>query len=119
MNQQPHFGFAVEYVPDIEAARRFYADVVGLKVERTHESFVQFPNFAIANDKSLSGRHDTELYWLVDDAEAAYAELSKQAEVTLPMKQMPFGKVFGIRGPAGEPRYLLQLAADRPSESVG
>lgn len=118
MTQQPRFGFAIEYVDDIESAKRFYTDVVGLKVERTHPTFVQFPNFAIASDESMTGSRATELYWLVEDAKAAYAELSKSAEVTLPMKQMPFGKVFGIKGASGEPRYLLELAANRPSKSV-
>jgi catechol 2,3-dioxygenase-like lactoylglutathione lyase family enzyme len=118
MAQHPRFGFAIEYVDDIEAAKRFYVDVVGLKVERTHPTFVQFPNFAIASDQSLSldGRRDTELYWLVDDADSAFSELSQKAEVTLPVRQMPFGKVFGIKGAAGEPRYLLELAKNRPSQ---
>jgi catechol 2,3-dioxygenase-like lactoylglutathione lyase family enzyme len=116
MTQHPNFGFAVEYVDDIETAKRFYVDVVGLEVERTHPTFVQFPNFAIASDQSMNGSRETELYWLVDDAEAAFAELSEKAEVTLPIKQMPFGKVFGIKGAAGEPRYLLELAANRPSQ---
>lgn len=118
MTRKPQFGFAVEYVEDIEAARRFYADVVGLEVERTHPTFVQFHNFAIASDQSLDGSRDTELYWLVDDADAAFAELSESAEVTLPVKQMPFGKVFGIKGASGEPRYLLELAANRPSQTT-
>ncbi len=32
-HQEPRFGFALEYVKDIAAAKRFYVDVVGLKVE--------------------------------------------------------------------------------------
>ena len=31
---KPTFGFVVEYVPDIQAAKRFYIDVLGLDVER-------------------------------------------------------------------------------------
>jgi hypothetical protein len=31
---------------------------------------------------------------------------------------MPFGKVFGVKGPAGQPRYLLELAQDRPSQPM-
>jgi catechol 2,3-dioxygenase-like lactoylglutathione lyase family enzyme len=118
MSIKPHFGFAVEYVPDMEAARHFYADVLGLEVQRTHPTFIQFPNFAIAGDEPLSKTGETELYWLVDDAEAAYAELSRTAEVSLPLRELPFGKVFGIKDPKGEPRYLLQLAQNRPSQAV-
>jgi len=115
-HQQPHFGFALEYVKDIEAAKRFYVDVVGLKIERFHPRFVQFPGFAIATGEAMNGGKERELYWLVDDAGDAFVEMSKHSEVTMPVKQMPFGKVFGIKGPAGQPLYVCQLAADRPSQ---
>jgi catechol 2,3-dioxygenase-like lactoylglutathione lyase family enzyme len=115
VSSKPTFGFALEYVTDIEAAKRFYVDVLGLDVEREHPTFVQFTSFAIASDESLGGGDDPELYWLVDDAEAAFRDLSPKAEVSLPLKQMPFGKVFGIKDPAGRPRYLVELAPDRPS----
>ena len=115
---KPRFGFVVEYVTDMEAARRFYVDVLGLEMERYHPRFIQFDNFAIASDESMTGTRDSELYWLVDDAEAAFRELSQKGEVSLPLKQMPFGQVFGIKDPAGRPRYLLELAKDRPSQPV-
>ena len=119
----PKFGFALEYVSDIEAAKRFYVDVLGLEVDREHPTFVQFKDasgsyFAIASDGSMDGSNDLELYWLVDDAEAAYKALAKRAEVTLPLAEKPFGKVFGLKDPAGEPRYLVELARHRPSKQV-
>ena len=112
------FGFALEYVADVDAAMRFYRDVLGLKVERYHPTYVQFEHFALASDESLGGSREPELYWLVDDAEAAFRDLSQKAEVTLPLKQMPFGKVFAVKDPAGRPRYLLELAQNRPSQPV-
>ena len=118
MSNKPRFGFALEYVTDIEAARQFYVDVLGLELERYHPTFVQFDHFAIASDESMDGSRGLELYWLVDDADAAFRELSQKAEVSLPLKQMPFGKVFGIKDPDGRPRYLLELAQDRPSRPV-
>ena len=118
MSIHPRFGFAIEYVKDIEAAKRFYVGVLGLAVERYHPTYVQFQNFAIASDESMGGKNELELYWLVADAEAAFNELSQKAEVTMPLKQMPFGKVFGIKDPAGRPRYLLELAQNRPSQQV-
>ena len=30
----PHFGFVLEYVPDISTAKAFYTDILGLKAER-------------------------------------------------------------------------------------
>lgn len=123
MTATPRFGFALEYVSDVEAVKRFYVDVLGLAVEREHPTFVQFKdragaNFAIASDESLGGRGELELYWLVDDAEVAFRELSGKAEVVVPLRQMPFGKVFGINDPAGQPRYLLEFARERPSRPV-
>jgi catechol 2,3-dioxygenase-like lactoylglutathione lyase family enzyme len=119
MSTTPRFGFALEYVPDVEAATRFYVDVLGPEVERSHPTYVQFQNFAIASDESMNGRNEPELYWLVDDAEAALRDLSGRAEVSMPLKQMPFGKVFAVTDPAGRPRYLLEFARNRPSQAVG
>jgi len=116
MSGSPRFGFAVQYVSDIAAARRFYVEVLGLAVERTHPTFIQFASFAIASDESMTGSRETELYWLVDDAAAAFRRLSTTAEVSLPLTQKPFGKVFGIKDPSGHPCYLLELARDRPSK---
>ncbi len=118
MNSKPTFGFYLEYVSDIEAAKRFYTDVLGLEVERYHPTYVQFKNFAIANDQSLSGSREPEVYWLVDDVQAAFEELSGKAEVVFPLKQMPFGKVFAVKDPAGRPLYLLEFAQNRPSQAV-
>ncbi len=118
MNNQPQFGFVLEYVTDIEVAKRFYVEVLGLTVERYHPTFVQFNHFAIASDESLSGSREPEIYWLVDDAEAAFADLSQKAEVTFPLKQLPFGKVFAIKDPAGRSCFLIELARNRPSQPV-
>lgn len=113
---KPQFGFVIEYVKDVEAARRFYVEVLGLEVERYSPAFVQFDTFAIAGDEPMASDGEPELFWLVDDAEAAFRDLSQKAEVSFPLKQMPFGKVFGIKNLAGQPRYLLELAKDRPSQ---
>lgn len=118
MRVKARFGFVVEYVADIEAAKRFYVEVMGLEMERYHPTYVQFGTFAIANDQSMSGSRDPELYWLVDDAEEAFRELSAKAEVVAPLKQMPFGKVFSVKEPGGRPRFLLELARERPSRPV-
>ncbi len=118
MSIKPKFGFYLEYVSDIEAARDFFTGVMGLEMERYHPTFIQFKNFAIASDASMSGTREPELYWLVEDAEAALKELSGKAEVVIPLKQMPFGKVFAIKDPAGRPQYLLEFSRERPSKPV-
>jgi len=118
MSDKSKFGFVLEYVTDIEAAQRFYAEVLGLEVERYSPTFVQFNNFAIASDESMGSTRDRELYWVVADAEAAFNDFSQKAEVILPIKQMPFGKVFGIKDPASQPLYLVEFARNRPSQPV-
>jgi predicted enzyme related to lactoylglutathione lyase len=115
---EPHFAFVLEYVSDVEAAKQFYEEVLSLKVERYHPTFVQFDRFALASDEAMSETAEPELYWAVEDADAAFAELSGKAEISMPMKQMPFGKVFGVKDPAGRPRYLIEFARERPSQAV-
>jgi len=121
MTMTPRFAFALEYVADIAAAKRFYVDVLGLEVEREAPVFIQFKDqagtrFAIASDAPLGDGRGPELYWAVDDAAAAFAALAPQAEVRLPLTQMPFGTVFGLADPAGQPHYLVEFALNRPSE---
>jgi predicted enzyme related to lactoylglutathione lyase len=116
--KKARFGFAVEYVKDIEAAKRFYVDVVGLEVQRQAPQFVQFEGFAIASDQPMGKAKERELYWLVDDADAAFDDARKKAKITQPLRQLPFGTVFAIEGAAGQPCYIVQLAADRPSRQV-
>jgi catechol 2,3-dioxygenase-like lactoylglutathione lyase family enzyme len=116
MNQKPKFGFVLEYVTDIEAARRFYVDVMGLEVERLSPVFIQFKHFAVASDESLTGARDPEVYWTVEDAQAAFEELSTKAKVIVPLQQKPFGKVFAIQSPAGQPLFLIEFAQNRPSQ---
>lgn len=118
MSATPRFGFVVEYVKDIEKAKKFYTDVLGLEMQRYHPTFIQFDHFAIATDTPLGSTGEPELYWLVDDAEAAFRELSQKAQVIAPLEQKPFGKVFSVRDADGRLRYLLELARVRPSQPV-
>jgi catechol 2,3-dioxygenase-like lactoylglutathione lyase family enzyme len=117
------FGFPLEYVSDIDAAKRFFVDVLGLEVDRDHPTFVQFKtpdgaSYAIASDEPMDQSGGPELWWVVEDAEAAFRDMSARAEVGMPLRQMPFGKCFGIKDPAGQVHYLLEFATDRPSRPV-
>ena len=118
MSNKVKFGFVLEYVTDIETTKRFYVEVLGLEVERSSPTFIQFNNFAIASDESMSSTRDPEVYWVVEDAEAAFKDFSQKGEISLPLKQMPFGKVFGIKDPAGQPQYLVEFVKNRPSQAV-
>lgn len=113
MTQRPRFGFVVEYVDDIQAARRFYEETLGLTAGRATPVFVEFGAFAIAGDEPMRPGSTLETFWLVDDARQAFDELSATTEITLPITRKPFGTVFGIRDPQGEPQYLLERTVGR------
>ena len=59
-----------------------YVEALGLEIERDSPMFIQFNNFAIASDKSMSGNRDPEVYWVVEDVEAAFKDLSQKAART-------------------------------------
>jgi len=118
MSNKVKFGFVLEYVTDIEATKRFYVEVLGLEVERSAPAFIQFNNFAITSDESMSSTRDPEVYWVVEDIEAAFKDYAQKGEISMPLKQMPFGKVFGIKDPANQTQYLVEFAKERPSQAV-
>jgi catechol 2,3-dioxygenase-like lactoylglutathione lyase family enzyme len=117
------FAFPIEYTQDIPGTKRFFTDVLGLEVDRDHPTFVQFKDdngaaYAIASDAPMANGDIPELWWMVDNAEAACAEMSKSAEVAMPLRELPFGKCFGIKNPNGQIHYVLEFAAQRPSQQV-
>ncbi|MCJ8325486.1 MAG: hypothetical protein MJK08_00150 [Campylobacterales bacterium] len=118
MNEKPKFGFIVEYVKDIEIAKNFYVETLGLNVEREHPNYVQFDTFAIATDEPMGGEVKQEVYWLVKDINSIFTSISQKAEICLSMQEVPFGKVFGVRNPDGYPCYILELATNRPSQVI-
>lgn len=118
------FVFTLEYASDIEAAKRFFVDVLSLEVERDAPTFVQFKDrngasFAISSGEPIGGAGRQEIYWSVDDANAALRELSKTAEVSVPIRELPFGKVFAIKDPAKQTHFFVEFAQVRPSAPVG
>jgi catechol 2,3-dioxygenase-like lactoylglutathione lyase family enzyme len=123
MANSARFGFALEYTKDIQATKRFFTDVLGLQLDRDSPTFVQFKDaggaaYAIASDQPMDKGDVPELWWTVDNAEQACAEMSQKAELAMPLRQMPFGKCFGIKDPTGQVHYLLEFAPQRPSQQV-
>lgn len=113
---KPEFAFTLEYVRDVAASKAFYSGVLGLDVKRDHPVFVEFDRFAIASDASLGGDNAPELYWVVDDADAAHAELARKTEITMPLTDQPFGRVFAVRDPDGHSCFVLEWSKSRPSK---
>ena len=123
MGTNARFGFALEYTKDVAQTKRFFTDVLGLQVDRDHPTFVQFKDangsaYAIASDEPMATADEPELWWTVDNAESACAEMSKRAELVMPLRDMPFGKCFGLKDPSGQVHYLLEFAPQRPSQQV-
>ncbi len=114
----PRFGFVVVYVKDIARAKRFHMETLGLRVEREAPTFVQFNHFALATDERLSAGSEPELYWLVDDAEAARRDLATRGADPSAIDAKPFGKVFSVRAPEGGTRLFIELARNRPSTAA-
>jgi predicted enzyme related to lactoylglutathione lyase len=122
-SNSPRFGFVLEYVKDVHAAKSFYTDILGLKVSRESPEFVQFADeagvgWAIASDASMSGGTKPETYWIVEDIAALQKSLSGKVKITHPLEERPFGQVFGVADPAGETQYLVEFARERPSKEV-
>jgi catechol 2,3-dioxygenase-like lactoylglutathione lyase family enzyme len=117
------FAFPLQYTRNMDATKRFFTDVLGLQLDRDHPTFVQLrdasgANYALATDEPLVPTTGAELWWVVDNAEQACAEMSKKAELVVPLTQMPFGTCFGLKDPSGQVHYLLQFAQQRPSQQV-
>lgn len=106
--------FVMMHVPDVATARDFYRDTLGCAVEAENPGFVQFvptergAAFALGQE----GHGDpVELWWYVDDADATHRELAARGvRIVEPPHDMPFGRVFSIKEPAGATLYMLQLA---------
>src|SRR5260370_40455455 len=110
-------GFALEYVSDVAAGKRLFVDVLGVEVERDHPTFVQFKagdgaSYAIASDQPMdpAAADKPELWWVVEDAEAAFRQMSARAEVSMSLRQMPFGSCFGLKDSTGHGTYLTEVA---------
>lgn len=108
--------FVLMHVPSVAQVETFYAQQLGFTVEDRQPGFVQYkqPNgatFAISEDSTVVPGGGVELWWFVDDADAACAELAERGvPIASPPADQPFGRTFSINDPAGNTLYMLQLA---------
>ncbi len=115
----PALELALLHVTDIDAARAFYTEKLGLEVDPEQSG----PNFVLFNrpggvgaSLALSSEGDgqvytgVELWWYVENADATHDELvARGVEVATPLMDMPFGRTFSVKDPSGNTLYLLQL----------
>lgn len=106
--------FIMAHVSDLPAARTFYTERLGFEVEMENPAFIQFKSAenggAVYALGLPEGDHDAvELWWFIDDADAAHADLvARGVEIVSPPADEPFGRAFSIKDPAGQTLYLLQ-----------
>lgn len=109
--------FILLHVSDVEQARTFYTEKLGLVVEDQQPDFVQFQQpmgngaiFALSKSSDNATLQGAELWWYVDDANKTFADLVAQGtEVVSKPVDEPFGRVFAIKDPAGHTLHMLQL----------
>ncbi|MGI9486296.1 MAG: VOC family protein [Geminicoccaceae bacterium] len=114
------------FVTDIDRSKRFYSDVLGLRVLEDHGDFVRYEDgFALHDAVSLHrtvfgqdpddhapyGRRNFVLYFEVEDIDAAFNRISSQVELIHPVETQAWGqRVFRLYDPdehiveVGEPQ---------------
>ena len=108
--------FVLIHVPDVAAARAFYTQKLGFQIEEERPDFLQFTQqlggavFAIGQgDSPRTSDGGIELWWSVSDADATYRDLiAKGVESLEDPHDMPFGRAFSIKDPAGNRISMFQ-----------
>ena len=109
---------AIVFAQDAEAARGFFADVLGLRAVDAGGGWLIFalPPAELAchpTAASGSGRH--ELYLMCDDVEATVAELeTKGVEFLAPISDQGFGRMTRMAVPGGGELGLYEPAHPTP-----
>ena len=117
----------IPFVRNIDVARRFYRDVVGLVIEQDHGNFVRFVSgFAIHEGATLEktiwgakgdhldkyGRRNLVLYFEDDDIDAAFARIAAKVELVHPIERQNWGqRVFRFYDPDG---HVIEVGEPQP-----
>jgi predicted enzyme related to lactoylglutathione lyase len=114
----PALELALVHVADIDVARAFYTEKLGLEAdpEQSGPNFVLFQrpdgvgsSLALSAGDAVAPSNGIELWWYVDDADATHDDLvARGVEVASPLADMPFGRTFSIKDPSGNVLYFLQ-----------
>jgi catechol 2,3-dioxygenase-like lactoylglutathione lyase family enzyme len=101
--------FVMINVPSIAAVRDFYTETLGFTVVDEQPGFLQLraasdggADYAIGESTDAKPAGVPALWWLVDDADATFAELKgKGVPVVSEPADQPFGRTFAFSDPAG------------------
>jgi catechol 2,3-dioxygenase-like lactoylglutathione lyase family enzyme len=102
-------------VPDLEAARAFYGETLGLPIEDETPIFLVVGSadgqgtalgIGVGQPGAASG---TEIWWRVDDADAFHAALvARGVRITEQPVDRPFGRAVSFADPAGNILHAYQ-----------
>jgi catechol 2,3-dioxygenase-like lactoylglutathione lyase family enzyme len=123
------FRASVIFVQDIAASRRFYEELLGLKVEMDHGASITFKGglalwqvdhaFQTIYERRPGstegrGRQEHELHFETTDAQAASVRLLEAGvEFVHPVREMPWGKrIFRVRDPDG---HIVAIGEHMPA----
>lgn len=103
-----HLNVVVLHTPDLDAARRFYTQTLGLNVAAEHPGMVLEFESAGGAELALMERPRTgsgtpqEVWFTVPDADAYHAQVGAAgANVTQAPHDGPFGRAFSVQTPDG------------------
>lgn len=106
--------FVLVFVPDIEAAKTFYTEKLGLRIDDQSPDFVQFarPNggavFAAQQQADAAAYSGAQLWWAASDIDATYAALTDKGVTSImPPTDMPFGRIFILQDPFGHKLHFF------------
>lgn len=103
-------GFILVHVPDVAAARRFYVEQLGMRLETDSPGFLTFARpdgagatFAVGQAEAAQANAlAPELWWVVRDVDALQAALlARDVPIISPPKDEPFGRTLSFSDPAG------------------
>jgi predicted enzyme related to lactoylglutathione lyase len=99
--------YAIVTTDDVQRARRFFVEKLGLTTEDDEGAFSQFTTrdgtmWAVMQRPPHAAPLSAELYLEVDDADAAYAEWKgRGVEMVTEPSTMPFGRTFAFKDADG------------------
>lgn len=101
-------GFIFLEVPDIPAARAFYVETLGMKLEAETPAFLQMGRPGGAGATLGIGVGETSraapgvVWWVVEDTDAVHAALVERGvRIVSAPQDMPFGRTCSFADPAG------------------
>lgn len=112
----PTLSFALLYVGDLDATQRYFTEQLGFThlPEQSGEGFHQFAagaggiEFGIIPAGANGPKAGTvQLYFYTDDLEALRATLRDRGVDAGPIQHPPFGDIFDVPSPNGEPSMTM------------